>query len=312
MLSIGAAGAFAKTITIGHISGSLAAFSQVRVKEAMEYLCKNKYNWKITSVECKADWNLANSQIENFVARKVDAITLAMMDLRSLKSGIDAANRAGIPIYSIDSGYVPGIVVDVASNNFVIGSIMGSYMVDRLDHKGKIVSIGMNQHHGVRNRRQALDPILVENPDVKLLSHFDCTYANFYNDARKAMEDYLSRYGKDIDAVWCGWDDLADAASKAIMERGFTREDLIVVAADGHPSAYAHIRNPKDPFEATVAQKFDYFAAITCDLIDKIVVKGVKPEAVVPKGMRIYVDSPIVDPTNVPEEGKLPWKLAWE
>jgi ribose transport system substrate-binding protein len=126
------------------------------------------------------------------------------------------------------------------------------------------------------------------------------------------MEDFLTRYGKEIEAVWCGWDDLGDAAAKAILERGYTRDDMFVDGADGHPHAYNHIRNPKSPFEATVGQKFSYFASITLDLIDKIEVRGMNPDQLIPRGKRIYVDTPLVDPTNVPPEGKLPWPLPWE
>ncbi len=299
-------------LTIGHVTGSFAAFSQQRVRDAMEYLCKNEYGWKLYISDAKGDWNRCTSQIENYIARKVDVITVAMVDLRSIKGAIATANRAGIPIYAIDSGYEPGIMVDVTSNNYVIGSLMGSYLADRLGHKGKIVSIGMNDHHGVRKRREMLDPVLLENPDIKLLTHFDVRYQSFYEDARRAMEDFLTRYGKEIDAVWCGWDDLGDAAAKAILERGYTRDDMFVVGADGHPHAYNHIRNPKSPFEATVGQKFSYFASITLDLIDKIEVKGMNPDQLIPRGKRIYVDTPLVDPTNVPPEGKLPWPLPWE
>lgn len=310
ILSLSGASVFA--LTIGHVTGNAAAFSQQRVMEAMEKLCKEQYQWTLHTADAKGSSSALANQIENYIARGVDVITVAMADLRACKGAIETAKRANIPIYAIDSGYVPGIMVDVTSNNYVIGAKMGAYLADRLGHKGKIVSIGMNQHHGVRKRRETLDPVLLENPEIELLEHFDVRYESFYEDAKTAMENYLTRYGDQIDAVWCGWDDLGDAAAKAILEKGLTRKDLFIVGADGHPHAYQHIRNPESPFEATVAQKFSYFASITLELIDKIEVQKVTPEKVIPKGHRIYIDSPIVDPTNVPAEGKLPWPYPWE
>lgn len=299
-------------LTIGHVTGNAAAFSQQRVMEAMEKLCKEKYQWTLYTADAKGSSLALADQIENYIARGVDVVTVAMADLRACKGAIKVAERAGVPIYAIDSGYVPGIMVDVTSNNYVIGAKMGAYLADRLGHKGIIVSIGMNQHHGVRKRRETLDPVLIENPEIELLVHFDVRYESFYEDARRAMEDYLTRYGNEIEAVWCGWDDLGDAAAKAIMERGFTREDMFIVGADGHPHAYKHIRNPEDPFAATVAQKFSYFASITFELIDRIEVQGVSPDELIPKGYRIYVDTPLVDSTNVPLEGEVPWPYPWE
>ena len=311
LMIVAFAGTHALALKIGHVTGSLAAFSQQRVAEAMKKICDDK-GWTIYISDAKGDMPVVADQMENYIARKVDVITVAMADLRALKGAITTANKAGVPIYAIDSGYVPGIMVDVTSNNYVIGSIMGAYLADRLEHKGQIVSIGLNQHHGVRKRREMLDPVLLENPEIKLLAHFDVRYCCFYEDARKAMEDFLTRYGKQINAVWCGWDDLGDAAAKALLEKGFTRDDMFIVGADGHPHAYKHIRDPKSPFEATVAQKFSYFASITLDLIEKIEIKKVSPDSVIPRGKRIYIDTPLVDPTNVPAEGQLPWAYPWE
>ena len=311
LMLVAVSGTHAFAFKIGHVTGSLAAFSQQRVAEAMKKICDDK-GWTIYVSDAKGDAAVVADQMENYIARKVDVITVAMADLRSLKGAITTANKAGVPIYAIDSGFVPGIMVDVTSNNYVIGSIMGAYLADRLEHKGQIVSIGLNQHHGVRKRREMLDPVLKENPEIKLLAHFDVRYCCFYEDARKAMEDFLTRYGKEIDAVWCGWDDLGDAAAKALLEKGYTRDNMFIVGADGHPHAYKHIRNPKSPFEATVAQKFSYFASITLDLIEKIEIKKVAPDSVIPKGKRIYIDTPLVDPTNVPAEGQLPWAYPWE
>lgn len=299
----------AKQLTVGLIVQNASALSQVRTTQSFEKLAKAK-GWTVLTGDAKGASDKLANLMEDFVQRKADAIVVAMAELPAAKGAIIAANRAKIPIYAIDSGYTEGIEVDITSNNYIIGSQMACYLVDKIGGKGKIVAIGMKEHHGTRKRRATLDVVLSENPNVKLLADFNVRYTNFYEDAQKAMEDFITRFGNDIDAVWCAWDDLADAAAKAIAAAGFTRKDMFVVGADGHPHAFENIRN-NTAVEATVAQEFEWMAAEAVDIIDKIHVQGLPKAKVIPTNT-VYVPTMLVTPVNCPAEGKLPYKLPWE
>lgn len=300
----------AESLTVGIIVQNASCLSQVRVMQAFEKIAKEK-GWTVYTGDGKGSAEKVANLMETFVNRGVDAIVVAMAELPALKGAIKTASKAGVPIYAIDSGWVPGIECNITSNNFVIGAEMGAYLADRLGYKGNIVAISFREHHGTRKRRETLNAILEEYPNIKLLADYNVRYTSFYEDAQKAMEDFIIRFGDKIDAVWCAWDDLAKAATEVLRRYGYTRKDIFVVGADGHPHAYAEIRKLDSPLEATVAQEFEWFAAKTIEIIEKIQIKGIpKDKVIVTKN--IYVPVTLVTPANVPPEGEYPYKMPWE
>ena len=59
----------------------------------------------------------------------------------NIKTAIDAANEAGIPVIAISSGYTNGLVCDIAANDFVMGAKISSFLLDSLGQSGNIVVI---------------------------------------------------------------------------------------------------------------------------------------------------------------------------
>lgn len=300
----------ANALTVGIVVQNASALSQVRTTQAFTKMAESK-GWTVLTGDGKGSAERVANFIETFVNRQVDAVVVAMAELQALKGAIETANKAGIPIYAIDSGLVPGVECNITSNNFVIGGEMGAYLADRLGYQGNIVAIGMKEHHGTRKRREALNAILEEYPNIKLLADYNVRYTNFYEDAQKAMENFLTRFGDDIDAVWAAWDDLAVAATEILIRYGYDRDDIFVIGADGHPHAYAQIRNPHSPLVATVAQEFEWFAAKAIEVIEKIHVLGQDKELVLGNGT-LYVPVTLVDPGNVPEKGGSPYEMPWK
>jgi ABC-type sugar transport system substrate-binding protein len=265
------------------------------------YLEEKGWSWNVTEVNSDGSGDKMATNIEDAVAKGCDAIVVSMADLRASTAALEAANNANIPVFSIDSQYTPGVVCDITSNNYVMSSKVSSYLVDRLGGVGNICALTMAEHHGVRKRGEVLtDVILAENPGIKLLENHNIDYGNFLADSQKTAEDWLAKYGKDIDAIWCGWDEPAMAASDAIKAHGFTRDDMFVTGIDGHEGAVDAIRNG-DPLVATCAQGFEIFGVKCADLIQAIIVEG-KPQAEVVTTTTIYVDAPLITPTNVPDE----------
>lgn len=267
------------------------------------YLKEKGWNWKITEVNSDGSGEKMASNIEDAVAKGCDAIIVSMADLRASSAALKTANAANIPVFSIDSQYTPGVVVDITSNNYVMSSKVSSYMVDRLGGEGNIVALTMAEHHGVRKRGEILtDVILPENPGVKLLDNHNIDYGNFYADCQKTAEDWMAKYGKQINAVWAGWDEPAMAASDAILAAGFTRDDMFVTGIDGHDGALVAIRNG-DPLVATVAQAFELMGTKAADLIQATLGEG-KPIDEVVTVTTIYIDAPLLTYQNVPAEGE--------
>jgi ABC-type sugar transport system substrate-binding protein len=294
----------AKEITVGYVAANMTATSQVRVTNAFTAQSKAQ-GWKVATADAKGSWPALADQIENFVQMKVDVLVVAMSDLTSVKAAIATANKAKIPVISIDSGAAPGVIADITTDNYVMGSKISSFMVDKLGHKGNIIVFKFSEHHGTRKRGKALDMVLSENPEIKVLATHNLPPAGFMQDAQARMETYLTQFPGQIDAVWCPWDGPAMAVTMALQAARVGRDKTFVTGVDGEQATFDLIRSGS-PLVATVAQPFELMAARAVQLIDELVVKGKPASQVVPSNT-IYVDAPLVTPANVPAKGSWPW-----
>lgn len=289
-------------LKVAWVHMNAAANSEQRAKQGFEdYIKAQGYEWELSVADSKGSGQAFATNLEDAVQRNVDAIIVSMADLRAAKAALEDANKAGIPVYAIDSGWTPGIEVDITSNNFVMSSKVSSYLADRLGGEGKIVAFKMAEHHGVRKRGEVLDLIIKENPGIEIIESHNIDYTNFYQDTLQSMEDYLQRYGNEIKAVWAGWDEPAMAAAAAIQAAGYTKDDMFVVGIDGHAPAVEEIKNGS-PMVATVAQGFEVMGENIAKYMNEILVNGKNKDEVIPS-TTVYVDTPLITDKNLPEDG---------
>lgn len=287
---------FSSNLTVGFIATNLSAEAQARVASSFETLAKEK-GWEPIILNSQGFYETQANQLENLVQMKVDAIVLAMAHPLEIKPSLDKALDAGIPVITIDSGYVEGVVGDITADNFVIGAKMSTYLVDSLGGQGNIIAIKFEPHHGTRKRGKVLDVVLTEYPEINLLEEYTLTVgANFVENTRSAMETYVLRYGDKIDGVWCAFDQLAYAVSDVLQEYGL--HDVIVVGADGNQETFRRIR--EGTITATVAQPFEDMAAKAISLIEDIVIKGIPVDQAAPSKI-IYLDAPLIDYYSLPK-----------
>lgn len=305
----------ARDVTLAWIAQQQAAQSNQRTLAGFQQWLKNKgYNWNVTVSDAKGDPNTLSNMVVDATIRRVDAIIVAFGTLTAAQGALQAVAKAGTPFISIDSGWFPPALCDIASNNYVMGSYMSEYMVQRLLTKGKaepnIVTITANFHHGTRKRGKVRDQVLTENRNIKVLGDRVIQYTGFYETTLNQVNDWLTRFGRDIDAIWCPWDEPAQAAAQAILNRGYSVEDIFVVGADGHPPAVEEMRDPRYPMVATAAQSFELWGALGGYFVEQIVGLGRPVKEVIPVPI-IDLPAPfIVKEVNMPPKGKLPWETT--
>lgn len=305
LLALAGGALAAKQVHVGFIATNFAAQSQARVAQAFQQRAREK-GWQVTQLDSRGSPQAQANQVEDLVQRGVDAIVLAMARVLEIRPALEQAFKAGIPVITVDSGWTSGVVADITTDNYVIGARLSSYLADRLDHKGNIIVMKFEKHDGTRKRGKVLDAVLSENPNIKVLeTWYMSASAGYLEDARRAMETYVLRHGDQIDAVWASFDELGYAAADVLQAHGLGRDKVIVVGADGNPETFRRIRTGT-PFVATVAQPFEIMAQKAIELVDKVAVQGMRAEQAAPQ-KTIYVDAILVDPYNVPAEGKWPW-----
>lgn len=303
-------------ISLTWVAQQQSAQSGQRALEGFRAHVKSKnLNWDVTVTDAKGDPGTLSKMVTDAATRGSDAIIVAFGTLTAAQGALNNVKEAEIPFFSLDSGYFPPAICDIASNNYAIGGKMSEYMVQRLlgqgKDKAKICTITANFHHGTRKRGKVRDAVLSENEWIEVLADRVIQYANFYELTQNTTNDWLTRFGDEIDAIWCPWDEPATAAATAIKNSGRDVNDTFVVGADGHPPAVKQIRDDSSwPFVATPAQSFELWGALAAYFVDEIVGKGRPVEEVVPVPI-VEVPAPmIVQGTNVPPEDKMPWEAT--
>lgn len=287
----------AQALELAWVHANAAAQSEQRVKAGFDaWLAESgKTDWNVSLLDSGGSGEATASNIQDAASRGVDAIVITMADLRASRAALDAAKAANIPVFAVDSGYTEGVLVDITTNNWAMSSDVSVYLLDQLGGKGNIVFLRMAEHHGTRKRGDVMATVLKEYPDVKVLEEHNIDYTAFFEDTNKTMEDYVARFGAEINAVWAPWDEPAQAAVNVLNANGL--KDVKVIGIDGHPQAIAEVCKPDSQMIATVSQPFEKMGAQVGDWIQAIIVDKQNADDVLP-AKTVYMDAPLVTKKN--------------
>ena len=266
-------------LNVALIMTQMAAQSDQGVVQGWEAWLKEKGyegQWNAPLQDGEGSAAKTASLVENAVSAGVDAIVLGFAEMESIEGALQAVQQAGIPLFTVDSGWKAPALCDIASNNYDIGAKMGEYLIQRMLGEGKaegnIARITANFHHGTRKRGKIFSAILSENEGIKTLDDRVILYEGFFEVTMNAVTDMLTQYGDDINAIWCPWDEPAMAAAQAIMQSGRTVKECFVVGADGHIPAVDRMREEEDyPMVATVSQSFPLWGNMVAYFVEQVV-----------------------------------------
>src|SRR5690606_1418443 len=135
---------------------------------------------------------------------------------------VDKAKAAGIPVVTIDGAKNDSTVLNVTSDNYVLGKTMTEFLFGQLGGTGNIVRFFHSAHPGVRQREIALDDALKANPGIKEVANHYVQVPGQIDDSRAAMDAILlANPGEGaINAVWAAWDEPGIGANLAIEAAG--------------------------------------------------------------------------------------------
>lgn len=235
-----------------------------------------KLQWTVDVVDTAGDLPALASRVEDVTSAKVNAIVLVSVDPAQIQAQVDAAKAAGIPVVTIDGAKNAATVLNVTSDNYVLGQTMTKFLWDELGRKGNIVRFFHSAHPGVRQREIALDDSLKTTPEVKEVANHYVQVPGQIEDSKAAMDAMLLAHPNDGDiaAVWAAWDEPGLGALLAIEAAG--RKGIIIAGIDGNAQAIEKIKGCT-PFVGTVRQGFGEMSAIAASELNKVLAGG-KPE----------------------------------
>lgn len=225
--------------------------------------------WKTNVVDTKGDMGQLASRMEDVISSKVNAIVIVSTDPNQLKTQIQAANTARIPVFGLDSGYISGMAMNATSDNAAMGKTITNLLFKAMNGKGNLVVLTYRPHPGVLKRTQALDAALKNYPNIHVVTEQQVQVPGPIENSRQQMENILlANPGKGaITAVWTGWDEPAIGAAQALQAAG--RNDIKVTGIDGTSQAVDMIQKGS-PIIATLKQNFPQMAVLVAQQIERV------------------------------------------
>jgi ribose transport system substrate-binding protein len=235
-----------------------------------------KYGYTLVVVDASRDNSKQQSQVENFISQKVDAIVLTPYDSKAIGSAIVEANKAGIPVFTADiaNGSSQGVVVaHVASDNVQGGGQAGKLMCAAVS-TGEVAIIDEPEVTSVQDRVKGFREAVAACPGVKIVQDVDGGGERAR--ASSATEDLLQSH-PNLKGIFGINDDSALGAAKAVSAAG-KKGQIFIVGYDASPEARTAIKN--GDMYGDAIQHPDQIGAMTIDAIHTSLGGG-KPPAVI-------------------------------
>jgi ribose transport system substrate-binding protein len=205
-----------------------------------------KYGYTVTVVDASRDNAKQQSQVEDFISQKVDAIVLTPYDSTAIGSAIVEANTAGIPVFTADIANTSKegkVVSHIASDNVQGGAQAGKLMCAALPgHAGSVAIIDEPEVTSVQDRVRGFKAALAAGcPGAKIVQDSDGGGERAKSSA--VTEDLLQSH-KDLVGIFGINDDSALGASKAVDAAGLTGK-IAIIGYDATPEARTAIKAGK-------------------------------------------------------------------
>lgn len=140
---------------------------------------------------------------------------------------MEKAYDLGIPVVLVDRKITSDkYTAFVGGDNYLMGKQIGTYIVNRLNGKGKIVELtGLKGSTPALERHNGMNEVLKEYPSIEIIATTDAAWLK--NKAETKFDSILSIH-KDIDMVIAQNDPMAYGAYQAAMKAGREKEMLFV------------------------------------------------------------------------------------
>lgn len=205
--------------------------------------------WTVETYDGNGDQVATNNQANTFITRGFDALINIASDNNQMGGVIANANKAKIPFVSTFSGMVPGITVDIGSNNVADGVFSASALAARINGEGEVLKMNWTVLPALAERDAGFHAVMNEYKKIKV-TEMEIKVPGQVDDTFNKITDYLTGH-KNVKAIWMGWDEVGVAAARAVQQ-SHVEQKPFVVSMDGNDAAYDLIREGS-PLWLTIA-----------------------------------------------------------
>jgi ribose transport system substrate-binding protein len=250
----------------------------------------DKFDLVVTDAQKQTSKQVAD--VEDLIARHVDAIFLAPKEFEGLAPALSAAKEAKIPVFLIDreaAGKAGEDYVAFIGSNFIEqGRRAGEWLAQKTNGKANIVELtGTAGASVARDRKQGFMDAIGKYKDMHIIASQDGDFSRAK--AQSVMQNIIQAKGKEITAVYAHNDEMAIGAIQALKAAGMKPgTDVLIVSVDGE----------RDALKAIIAGDMNVtvesnprFGPLAFDTLEKYL-KGEKPPT------KIMLEDRIFDASN--------------
>jgi ribose transport system substrate-binding protein len=187
--------------------------------------------------------------VENLIAQKVSAIILNPVDSDAIVPAVLSANKANIPVFTVDvKSHGGNVISHITSDNVEAGRLAGEFVLQRLAQGAKV---GIVDGPPISTFQQRVEGFTKAITGKAVIGAHQNALQNT-PEAFTAITENLITGNPEIKAVFAVNDNAAEAAAAAIESSG--RKDVWVVGVDGIPSVVKTIAQD-GTIKATVGQQ---------------------------------------------------------
>ncbi len=233
----------------------------------------------LVTLDSQDDSATEMSNVEDLINQGVDLILINPTDSDAVKSAVEAANKAGIPVITLDRSANGGEVVShIASDNVAGGKLAGGYIVELLGGKGNVVELeGVPGASAARERGEGFNAAIAES-DIEVVAK---QTANFDRAEGLTVMENILQAQPEIDAIFAHNDEMALGALEAIKASG---REIIVVGFDATDDAKAAVESGE--MAATVEQLPKEIGSLGVDTAIKLL-NGESVEKSIPVALQL-------------------------
>jgi simple sugar transport system substrate-binding protein/ribose transport system substrate-binding protein len=294
VMRAGVAGAF----EVGIIGFQFSSETHARVANAAAAAAK-AHGWGVTLLNSEGSLPKHAEQFGALIAKKVDAIIIAMGKPIEADAQFKAAKDAGIPVITVQSGASPHALFDIESNEYKVGADGALFLLSQIGFHGDILEERFELNVASRIRGKMLDAVLSENQSVHVAGkHAMARTQSWPDDVRSGMQALLLQNQGKIAGIWASFDGQAYIIDDLLRAQGVKKGQIPLVSMDGGPESFRRIADPDSTLVATVSVPFEAMGVKAVDAVDAIVVHK-QPASSLTPGVYLFVDATLVDASNV-------------
>lgn len=290
---------------LGILALDLSTESSARVARAAEIAALDK-GWEIELHNAAGDLAAHAQRLEALVEQQVDGILLVLSRAAELESQLGAAQGGGIPVVSVMSGISPFTAFDVTVNEFEVGAKIGMYLMGALRFEGDLLMQRADAKPDTRARARVMDAILDENEGVRLQGAVTADPSQLPPDElRRRLDAWLAGRVAGTEGIWTAVETQAFVTDDILRAAGGERGSLVLTTVGSGQEVFRRLRDPASLLTATVAIPYELLGEASIDALDDLIAGT--PKEQITAGPQLFIDTVVVDRSNVPPEEAWPW-----